>query len=247
MIDLHSHVLPGVDDGAADLREAVAMCSLAAADGCRAVVATPHQRHAVWDNTDARALASVHAEVSREVGPGLSLHLGGEIHIDSELLADLERLPESGMLPLAGSRYLLLEFDRDDAAPAPLDLVHELVVSGWRPILAHPEFIPWLAEDWPLLEELVARGAHLQVTAMSVTGDFGKAPQLFCVRLLEAGLVDFVASDAHSSAWRPPGLRRAHDTIAARFGELLARRLTSDNPAAVLADQPLERFRPEAG
>ncbi len=247
MIDLHSHILPGVDDGAVNMREAVAMCSLAAADGCRALVATPHQRHAVWENTDAAALASLHAEVSREVGAGLVLLLGGEIHIDSELLADLERLPESGMLPLAGSRYLLLEFDREDAAPGPLDLVHELVVAGWRPILAHPEFIPWLVEDRVLLDELVARGAHLQVTAMSVTGDFGKGPHLYCQRLLEEGLVDFVASDAHSSAWRPPGLKRAYDFIAGRFGEPLARRLTCDNPAAVLADQPLERFGAEAG
>jgi protein-tyrosine phosphatase len=241
MIDLHSHTLPGIDDGARDLGEAVAMCSLAAADGCAAVVATPHQRHDVWSNTDREALAAQRGEVERAASSRPRLLLGAEIRVDDEILADLGRLPESGLLSLAGSRYLLLELDRRaPSAPPPADLVHELVIAGWRPILAHPEFIPWLVEDPPLLTALTARGAHLQVTAMSVTGDFGRGPQETCARLLDAGLVDFVASDAHSSAWRPPGLRRAFEYISARWGPETALRVTTVNPAAVLEDRPLE-------
>ncbi len=239
MIDIHSHVLPGVDDGAGSLEEAVAMCRRAAADGCEALLATPHQRRGIWDNDDRDRLAALLAEVQAAVGPKPRLALGAEIHVDSGILREVERLPEGGLLPLAGSRYLLLEFSRHRVGPDPVSVVHELVVAGWHPILAHPEHIGWLAEDLPLLEDLVAAGACLQITAMSLTGEFGKAPQACCLSLLDADLVHFVASDAHGLDWRPPGLSRAHQAIAARFGEDLARRLTSANPRSVLADRTL--------
>lgn len=242
MIDLHCHILPGVDDGAPSLDEAVAMCRLAAADGCEAMVATPHQRRDEWWNAepaDRARLAALADELQDAVGAGFRIHLGGEVHVGPGLLREIEKLPEGGgVLPLAGSRYLLIEFGAgtpDEAA----DLVHELVVAGWRPILAHPEFVPWLAADRHLVARLVALGATTQVTAMSVTGDFGRRPQNDSHALLEAGLVHFVASDSHGVRRRPPGLKRAYALIAGRWGEERARRLVLDNPRAVVADRPL--------
>jgi len=239
MIDLHCHVLPGIDDGARSLEVAVAMCRLAAAEGCEALVATPHQRRGVWWNCDGAALDGLREELQAAVGVRPRILPGGEIRIDSQLLAELARLPESGLQPLAGSRYLLLEFDGGGRPRQAIELVHELVIAGWRPVLAHPELIPWLADDTPLVERLVELGAATQVTAMSVTGDFGHRPEAAAHRLIEAGLAHFLASDAHDLYRRPPGLRRARTEVAARWGEEVAQQLTDDNPRAVVADLPL--------
>lgn len=240
MIDLHCHILPGVDDGARSFAEAVAMCRLAAEDGCEAMVATPHQRRGEWWNADREGLAALADELQGQLGSELRVHLGGEIHVDSELLAEVEKLPAGGgVLPLAGSRYLLIEFDSNGTPRDAIHLVHELAVAGWRPIVAHPEFIPWLAPDPGLLARLISLGATAQVTAMSVTGDFGRRPQADTHALLDAGLVHFIASDSHNTRRRPPGLRRAFELIAGRWGEPVARRLAIDNPRAVVADRPL--------
>lgn len=240
MIDLHCHILPGVDDGPQTLEEAVAMCRMAADDGCEAMVATPHQRRGEWWNADREALAALAGEVQHAVGAGFRVLLGGEVHVDSGLLAEVEKLPDGGgILPLAGSRYLLIEFGSYGTEAEASHLVHELVVAGWRPIVAHPEFIPWLSADIPLVARLVALGATTQVTAMSVTGDFGRRPQADAFALMQAGLVHFVASDSHGTRRRPPGLKRAYYMVAGRWGEGVARRLVADNPRAVLEDRPL--------
>lgn len=240
MIDLHCHILPGVDDGARGFAEAAAMCRLAAEDGCEAMIATPHQRRGEWWNADRGQLAALADQLQREVGPGFRVHLGGEIHVDSGLLEEIEKLPAGGgVLPLAGSRYLLIEFDSAGTEAEAADLIHELVVAGWRPVIAHPEFIPWLAPDLQRVARLVALGAVTQVTAMSVTGAFGRRPQSDTWALLDAGLVHFLASDSHDTRRRPPGLRRAYDIIADRWGERTARRLAADNPRAVVENRPL--------
>jgi protein-tyrosine phosphatase len=239
MIDLHCHILPAVDDGARTLDEAVLMCRMAADDGCRGMVATPHQRRGEWWNSDRGKLERLAGEISARLDGALQVYLGGEVRVDSDLLSDVERFEENGILPLAGSRYLLIEFPTAYPEGAAVDLVHELSVAGWRPVVAHPEFIPWLAEDPDLLGHLVDLGATAQVTAMSVTGDFGKRPQRCTHALLDADLVHFVASDSHDTHSRPPGLKRAYAAIAERWGEPKARRLTFDHPQAVVEDRPL--------
>ncbi len=243
MIDLHCHILPEVDDGARTFAEAVAMGRLAAADGCTAMVATPHQRRDEWWNTDQERLAGIGARLQAALAGEIEILLGGEIRVDSELLQDLPLLPpHGGLLPLAGSRYLLLELPPLGSTRDAEEVVHELAVAGWRPVLAHPELIPWL--DLGTLARLVGLGAATQVTAMSVTGDFGRRPQHDAWTLIESGLAQFVASDSHRADWRPPGLRRAFETIAGRWGEPLANRLLIHNPRAVIADHPLVAASP---
>jgi protein-tyrosine phosphatase len=220
MIDLHCHILPGIDDGADSLADSIAMCRMAAADGCRAMIATPHQRRPEWWNGDREGLVALAEAVQEAVGPQLRVLTGAEVHVDSDLLGEVEKLPGGSLLTLAGSRYLLIELPfvprvaQDEAAA---DLVYELGLQGFRPILAHPELIPWLAGDTALIERLVRLGATVQVTAMSVTGEFGKQPQHDAMALLDAGLVHFVASDSHDTFRRPPGLRRAYERIAERL------------------------------
>ena len=236
MIDLHCHILPGVDDGPATLDEAVAMCRLAAEDGCATMVATPHQRHPSFSAVPRRRLEEVCVELVSALDGVIEVRLGAEVRVDSELLLDLEREP-SEVIPLAGSRYLLLELGRTEAEPSPEDLVHELRVAGWRPVLAHPEMIHWLELD--RLVDLVEDGALLQITAAALLNEFGRLPHVRVWTLLEEGLVHFIASDSHSPTWRPPGLSTAFAAIERRLGAALARQLLVDNPARVLADVPL--------
>jgi protein-tyrosine phosphatase len=247
MIDLHCHVLPGIDDGAKSLAESIAMCRAAATAGCEALVATPHQRRGVWWNGDLKTLEALRAELRAAVAPEIQVYSGGEIHVDRELLSEVARLQageETGILPLAGSRYLLLEFAASWTAQSAADLIHELIVTGWRPVLAHPELISFLAEDEAVIAHLVSLGATTQVTAMSLTGDFGRRAQLFVRRLVDRGLAHFVASDSHDLLRRPPGLARAFATLKERWGEATARALTTDNPRAVVEDRPLPPLPP---
>ena len=239
MIDLHCHLLPGIDDGPKTLEEATAMCRQALADGCRAMIATPHQRRGRWWNSDREQIACLVRDLQATVGPMMKILVGGVVHVDSELLAEVEKLPEGGICTLAGSRYLLIELDDRGRAGEAISLVHELTLAGWVPVVAHPEFIPWLAGDLELAARLVSLGARMQLTAMSVTGDFGKGPQADTHALLEAGLAHFVASDCHGTQRRPPGLRRAYQVIAGRWGADMAKRLVSDNPGAVVQNRPL--------
>ena len=240
MIDIHSHVLPAVDDGAKTIAEAIRMCRMAARDGCETLVCTPHQRNDTWPNDRIRVLRSLLEEVRSQVGDTPRLLLGGEIRVDSDLVEDMKDISAAGILSLADSRYLLIEFDRSLTGPDPVVVVDDLTTAGWRPILAHPEFLPQFNRSIDLVEELVSLGALVQVTAMSVTGEFGGEPQASVFDLFEAGLVHFVASDAHGARWRPPGLSKARKVVKKHWGLQTADRVTQANPLAVLRDLPIQ-------
>jgi len=239
VIDLHAHLLPGLDDGARSLVEAVELCRRAAGEGCTDLVATPHRRRDEWTDLSPEALAAALAELAEAVGERPRLHLGAENRVDSDLLREAAERTSGGVLPLAGSRYLLLELEPTGCGPDPVALVGALLQCDWFPVIAHPEVTPCLAGDPGLVERLVAAGAFLQVTAASLTGDFGSGPRQRALALAEAGLAHFVASDAHRPGWRPTGLARARAELERRFGAARADQLTRDHAAAVLADQPL--------
>ncbi|MEM7049150.1 MAG: CpsB/CapC family capsule biosynthesis tyrosine phosphatase [Acidobacteriota bacterium] len=239
MIDIHSHVLPGIDDGAEDLAQAVEMCRLAAADGVRIMITTPHQRSPSWDNSDARRLHTLRRDLQDAIGALPRLLPGGELRVNAEFLDEMADHERHGLLPLAGSRYLLVELDRHDPRPDAIGLAHELLVAGWRPIFAHPEFIPALREDLDLMHRLRQMGAHFQITAMCLTGDVGRPAKDRCLAMIDEGLVQFVASDAHGVDWRPPGLSAARREIAKRWGDEAARDLTETNATAVVENRPL--------
>lgn len=239
MVDVHTHVLPGVDDGADDLSAAVAMCRQALADGCDTLFATPHQRTDLWDNSDLGRLDALRRELETATGGRPRVLPGAEIRVDGDLLDELDDPAASGILPLAGSRYLLLELDRHGLGPDPVSLTHELIVAGWVPVYAHPELIPWLAADLELVRALAGGGALLQVTASSLTGEYGRDTRAVTRRMVDEGLVHFVASDAHGTAWRPPGLAAARREITARWGEETAERLTRTHGEAVVENRPL--------
>ncbi|MFW6175795.1 MAG: tyrosine-protein phosphatase, partial [Acidobacteriota bacterium] len=221
------------------LEDAVRMCRLAAEDGCPTLVATPHQRHDRWWNGEPGELERLRARLQDALGGEPRVLLGAEIRVGEGLLEALDEGRAGGVVPLAGSRYLLLELSRVVPDPDPAGLVHELTVAGWHPILAHVEEIRWLAGDLEQIRELVARGATLQVTGSNLLGHRGGSVQGRARRLLDEGLVHFLASDGHHPDTRPPGLAPAWTAVARHWGEEVAELLTEINPRAVIEDREL--------
>ncbi|MBU4563816.1 MAG: hypothetical protein KMY53_12310 [Desulfarculus sp.] len=236
MLDLHSHVLPGLDDGAPDMEQALAMCRLALDDGVRLMAATPHwypARDPLTMGEISRAVGALRVALA-SAGLPLELVAGAEVALDP----DLPRLAKEGVLPtLGGGPYFLLECPLHTSPRLLPDLIYSLRLAGLRPILAHAERTWAGTENWDWLQGLVGQGCLVQVTAASLTGKLGSAPRKTAEALLSLGLVNLLASDAHSVNWRPPGLSQAA-AVAERLCEAgAAEVLTRLTPQAVLAGE----------
>ncbi len=239
LTDLHTHILPGVDDGAADNAAALAMARAAVEDGIERVAATPHNLR-LPHATNRAALDARVAALQRELdaaGLPLAVVAGAEI----ALIASLPQMLDAGeYVTLNRSRYLLLEPAHTGLPPRMEDLVFQVQVRGLAPILAHPERCAGLERALPLLRRLVERGLLVQITAGSLEGRFGPRPRRLARALLAKGLVHVIASDAHAPADRAPRLRGAEALAARLVGPERAHALVAANPAAILDDLPLE-------
>ena len=239
MIDLHSHVLPGIDDGPDTDEQALALARAAVRLGTRVLVATPH-RSRRWP-TEAEAVqagAERLAGLLEAAGIELELETGAEIEIDEAGRLDDRTL---SMLALGDGDHLLLESPHEPAGDRLERTVSELLARGHGIVLAHPERSPVFQDRPGRLRELVAAGALCSITAGALEGHFGPASQWFALELLRDGLVHSLASDAHAAVGRPPGLQAGLDAAARHLPGIpgQARWLTSDAPAAILAGDPL--------
>ena len=234
MIDVHSHVLPGIDDGTKVVEEAVEFCRLAAERGTEILVATPHHKPGSYQNPRDRVLQSVASLQKRIDTAGIRLRLapGCEIFVDTDLA---DRIGAGELLTYGDNRrYILLEFSFQQYPVRPEDLVFRLKLSGVTPVIAHPERIRWFQEDVDRLVTLVRAGALAQVTGSSLEGTFGSRVRSITREMLERGCVHLIASDAHDLSYRPPGLERATEAAAEIVGEEAARRMVRETPAAVV-------------
>lgn len=239
MIDIHCHLLPGVDDGPRDQEEAGSMVELAAADGITHMVATPHcnsrYRFSFKRN---RALL---AELVAATDGRMSLSCGCDFRLNYENLARLQTDPS--LYTINQGNYLLLEFPEYGIAPRVAQEVHQLHLRGLVPIITHPERSRVLVtREFRFLRQLIEMGCPVQVTAGSLTGSFGRRAQEATNRLFDAQMVHLVASDAHGTERRPPRLSEAHAIVAKRWGEDVAQAVFVDNPGAVIAAKPLPYF-----
>ncbi|MGH2350946.1 MAG: tyrosine-protein phosphatase [Chloroflexota bacterium] len=247
MIDLHTHLLPGVDDGARSLEEALALCAHAAADGTTVAVATPHGGGDALGGASRPTLAEVTgwtATLQSEVDQaGISLRLvpGMEIAYEVDLLGGGE-----APVTLGGSPYLLLELPASLFPTGTPELVFRLQAAGYVPVIAHPERNLGIMERPEALYDLVTRGCLAQLTAMSLTGAFGPAVRATAEALLAAGLVQVIASDAHWFPERPTGLSAAVGQAARIVGRRQAMAMVTSAPQAILAGQPVTGVKPVA-
>jgi protein-tyrosine phosphatase len=235
LIDLHSHLLPGIDDGAKDLTMSLAMARMASADGISTMACTPHILPGVYNNSGPairRAVARL-AESIVQAGIPISLVTGADVHIAPDL--DFQ-LRDGRALTLNNSRYLLLEPPHHVLPPRLDDLIFGLQAAGYVPILTHPERLSWLEGHYDLIGRLVSSSVLMQITAGSVMGRFGRRPRYWAERMLDEGLCHLLATDAHNTEQRPPRMADARDVVAQRLGDDEAINLVLRRPHGVLND-----------
>jgi protein-tyrosine phosphatase len=239
VIDLHSHILPGIDDGSPDLETSLAMARMAVADGITVMACTPHFLPGRYDNTpdDTRLRIAALNQTLIEKGIDLALVVGADAHIRSDFLECVRR---QQILCLHDSRYVLFEPSHVMMPPHLEEQLSQIVAADHIPILTHPERFKWIEGNYAVFERLVKAGVWMQVTAASLTGKFGSRPQYWSQKMLAEGLVHILASDTHNVTSRPPILSEAFAVAKQEIGVQEAQHLVLTRPKAVL-----ENLHPE--
>ena len=241
MIDLHNHLLPGIDDGARKVEETLEFLRLARRDGVQVVVATPHMKPGVYDNhreTILQRVALVREAARGDEAEGVTLLPGAEVYYT----ADLAARARAGELMTVGDRgrYLLLELPYQQVPMHVDDSIFQLRLLGVTPLMAHPERVAYYLEDIERVAASVRLGALTQVTASSLTGKFGEKARDFALAMLQRNLIHVLATDSHDVRYRPPGRAEACRAAAAIGGEAGARRMVQDTPQAILDGRDVE-------
>ena len=237
MIDIHCHILPGLDDGAKDMEESVCMCAMAAEDGIEKIVATPHTMDGIYINKtqDIKQAVNVLNSVLIEKKIHVEILPGADVHVNIDLL---ELIKEGKASTINDNHhYMLLELPHQSVPPNIKDLIFDLNIHGITPILTHPERNAVLQNDIDTLYDLVLQGILIQITAHSLRGEFGPAAEKCCLELLKHNLVHVIATDAHSSTGRPPYLSYALKKAAEIIDEKDALALVTSNPSAIIQGQ----------
>lgn len=243
MVDLHCHMLPGIDDGAPDLAVALAMARCAAADGITVTACTPHIYPGLYENQRQgieAAIASLQASLDEE-GILLRLVVGADTHLAPDLLQGIR----GGRVPTINQgRYLLLEPPHHVAPPRFEDSVFQLMAAGIVPVITHPERLSWIETHYEIFVRLAERGVLMQLTSGSLTGRFGRRPKYWSERMLDEGRVHLLATDAHHIDKRPPLLAEGRDAAARRVGDAEAHHLVVTRPQGILDNLSPEQLPP---
>jgi protein-tyrosine phosphatase len=238
MVDIHTHILPEVDDGARSWEMAIHMCHMAAEDGVTHMVATPHANDEFFYDR------STHEDTLKELSVRcdhiLEFSLGCDFHFSYENLEHLERDPQQFLI--SGTRYLLVEFSAFSIAPWVTTKLDEMLRSGILPIITHPERNPILQRKPEQVVLWAEMGCPVQVTANSLTGRWGIQALKSSHWLLRKHVVHLIASDCHDVEGRPPLLSEARKVLEKSYGAAMAKALTNDNPAAVVHNKALPFF-----
>jgi protein-tyrosine phosphatase len=246
MIDLHCHILPGIDDGAANLDISLGMAQASVAGGVSVVVCTPHILPGLYHNAGPQIASAVERlqDALEQEGIPLRLVAGADAHMAPDLIAGLR----SGRIPsIAESRYVLVEPPHHTAPPQLESFFFSLLVEGFVPILTHPERLNWLQHRYEAIRQLVRAGVWMQITSGSLTGAFGRNAQYWAYRMLDEGHVHILATDAHDTHRRPPDLSRGRDAAAVRVGIEEAEHLVLTRPLGVIENEaPANLPRPVA-
>ena len=235
MIDIHHHLLYGLDDGPKELANSLAQADAAIVNGTTYLVCTPHanDRYDFDPETNCQRLAEIEAHVAGR----LTLGLGCDFHLSYDNIEDQLKHPVK--YTINGKQYLLVEFP-DFGIPANIgETLYHFVATGIIPIITHPERNATLQGKPEMMAEWLRNGCVIQVTAGSILGRFGKKAEAVAFDLLQRNWVHFLASDAHNLTSRPPNLAEGHAELVKRYSRETADRLCIDNPRAVFEGNPL--------
>jgi len=232
MIDVHCHILPNLDDGPSDFHESLEMAQIASKDGICKIIATPHVSDGKYSFKD----------ISKRVEQFNRFLIQNRIPLLVYPGAEVSMGLDPAMFPkytLNNTNYILLEFPHDHLPSYAGKILFWLCSKGLKPIIAHPERNHSVIRCPELLLKLLDNNIHVQITAGSLTGDFGPDIKYCADFLIDSGKVDIIASDAHSGEFRTPALAKAVAIAAKRIGNWAAQRLVSTNPAALLAGEEI--------
>lgn len=237
MIDLHCHILPGIDDGASDISVALDMARAQVADGVSVLACTPHILPGLYHNSGPqirRAIEDLQQALDAAAIP-LRLVTGADNH----MVPDFVGAVQSGhLLTLADSRYVLVEPPHHVAPQRFAEFFFNVLVAGYVPILTHPERLSWIRPHYAAIKRLVRGGVWMQITAGSLTGAFGREARYWAERMLDEGCVHILATDAHGIGRRAPNLSEGRDLAAQRLGAEEAEHLVGTRPLGVVGNEP---------
>ncbi|WP_391116767.1 tyrosine-protein phosphatase [Psychrobacillus sp. L3] len=218
LVDIHNHILPGLDDGAQSMEEAILLATNAVANGVTHIIATPHHLNRKYTNSSAEvkeAVANLYRELFRENIP-VKILPGQEIHLTANILDELD----NNLLTLANSgKYILIELPNNHIPTNTLEVFYQIQLKGYIPIIAHPERNSVLRRNKQLLYEFVSKGALIQITASSLIGVNGRSLKKYTKVLIKHNLVHFISSDAHHYLERPFLLKKAYQYITKKFSK----------------------------
>lgn len=239
MIDLHSHILPGLDDGARDMQEALKMAAMAAQCGVTAMAVTPHciygDMQAVYETYERLRTQLQQARIP------LELYLGMEIFGTEETAMLLQ---QGKLAALNGSRYPLIEFGFRTDGEEETEILESVLQAGYRPIVAHPERYEYVQRDPELINHWHKMGCLLQINRGSLLGRFGSGAREMALALVDRGFATVVASDAHSASMRTPWMADVRRLLREEFPSGAARYLLRDNPRKILNNEDLPAIEP---
>lgn len=229
LVDIHCHILPGVDDGAPDMETSRAMIRDAYEQGVRYIIATPHYRPEMFEPSMKKVIRVYHElrDYAEEVGIGL--RLGCEYYRNEQMIRHLDKKLRPTML---GSRYVLTEFSTNDSFVTVRNYIYELITKGYRPIVAHVERY-FCCQEPERIQELKKLGAQIQINADSVLGYEGHTIKKFCAGLMKDDLVDFIGSDAHNLEGRKMNLGKCAIYVRKKMGQDYAEEIFADNPRRI--------------
>jgi protein-tyrosine phosphatase len=243
MVDIHCHILPGLDDGPDSFEESLQMAEMAIEDGITHVVATPHANSMFA--FDPAAVKKLRDELQEKVGDRLQLATGCDFHLSFENLQDIAG--NTAKYTINQKRYLLVEFAEFAIPQSMDDTLHQLQLLGLSIVITHPERNRLIRSHQDRLRQWLHQGCYVQVTAQSLLGQFGPNAQKEAEQWLDQEMIHFIASDAHNTDRRPLKLREAYDAVSRRRGENVAQALFHDNPLAAFEGcaLPYEPEQPE--
>ena len=240
-VDIHCHILPGVDDGSQTPEETKAMLQKAWDEGIQIMVATPHY-HKQRGKNDIELIKKqllLTRKLAKEVHPKMQICLGMEIYNGEDVP---ELLKEGRVVSIRKSRYILVEFSPGDEFQYILNAVRKLQMSGHTVIIAHIERYNCLRKDISNVEYLREMGAYLQVNTGSITGSYGRSVKKFLREVLKAHLVQLVGTDAHGSERRTPKMQEAYKEVVKRCGEEYADQIFGQNAKKVLRNEEIDEY-----
>jgi protein-tyrosine phosphatase len=236
MIDLHTHILPDWDDGAADQAEAERMIAVARQDGISQIALTPHVYRMTKDGQDLHSLADrVLAFQEKAIALEVVSYAGAEVYVHIDMVRHIKDFG----LTVNKSNFVFIEFPAEHVPGGVTKLVFQMMLDGLIPIISHPERNAMLAQTPEILYELIRQGAIGQVTSQSLTGGFGRRTQKTAEMFLRHGLVHLIASDAHNPTTRPPRLAEAVEKAAKIVGRARAAAMVTSVPAAILENEQI--------